>query len=138
ELFFELARAFPHVRFLAAGKSRDPAYEKALRDQYGKLANVEVLGFIDQFRGAELSRLLGRSWILVNTAAREGLPNAFIEAAAHGCAILSATDPDEFGSRFGHHALDDDFVRGLASLLEENRWRQLGEAGQDYVRKVFS
>ena len=138
ELFFELARMFPRVRFLAAGKSRDPSYEKTLRNQYGKLANVEMLGFIDQFRGPELSQLLGRSWILVNTAAREGLPNAFVEAVAHGCAILSAVDPDEFASRFGHHARDDNFVRGLTSLLEGNRWRQLGEAGRDYVRQVFA
>jgi glycosyltransferase involved in cell wall biosynthesis len=138
ELFFELARAFPHVRFLAAGRSRDPDYERALRDRYGKLANVELLGFIDQFRGGELSRLLGRSWVLVNTAAREGLPNAFIEAAAHGCAILSAVDPDAFASRFGHHAADDDFVRGLTILLEGDRWRQLGEAGRDHVRRVFA
>jgi glycosyltransferase involved in cell wall biosynthesis len=138
ERFFELARAFPHVRFLAAGKSRDPLYERSLRDQYGRVANLELLGFVDQFRGPELSRLLSRSWILVNTAAREGLPNAFIEAAAHGCAILSAVDPDEFASRFGHHASDDDFVRGLTLLLEANRWRQLGEAGRDYVRQVFA
>ena len=138
ELFFELARAFPRVRFLAAGKSRDPGFEKTLRDRYGNLANVEMLCFIDQFSGTELSRLLSRSWILVNTAAREGLPNAFIEAAAHGCAILSAVDPDSFASRFGHHVADDDFVRGLTSLLESNHWQQLGEAGRDYVQRVFS
>jgi glycosyltransferase involved in cell wall biosynthesis len=138
ELFFELARAFPRVRFLAAGKSRDPGYETMLRDRYGSLPNVEMLGFIDSFSGGEHSRLLGRSWILINTAAREGLPNAFIEAAAHGCAILSAVDPDSFASRFGHHAADDDFVRGLTTLLENNRWRQLGEAGRDFVRRVFS
>jgi glycosyltransferase involved in cell wall biosynthesis len=138
ERFFELARAFPQVRFLAAGKSRDLGYERALRDRYGTLANLEMLGFIDQFRGPELSRLLGRSWILVNTAAREGLPNAFIEAAAHGCAILSAVDPDAFASRFGHHAADDDFVRGLSILLEGDRWRRLGEAGRDHVRRIFA
>ncbi len=138
ELFFELARAFPRVRFLAAGKSRDPGFETALRDRYGNLANVEMLGFLDQFSGTEISRLLSRSWILVNTAAREGLPNAFIEAAAHGCAILSAVDPDSFASRFGHHAADDNFVRGLTSLLESNHWRQLGEAGREYVGRVFS
>lgn len=136
-MFFELARAFPHVRFLAAGKSRDPETGRALRDRYGKLANIEMVGFIDQFRSDELSRLLGRSWIMVNTAAREGLPNAFIEAAAHGCAILSAVDPDGFATRFGHHAADDDFARGLALLLEGDRWRQLGEAGRDHVRQVF-
>jgi glycosyltransferase involved in cell wall biosynthesis len=138
ELFFELARRFPRVRFLAAGKSRDPAYERSLRDRYGKLPNLQMLGFIDQFRGPELSQLLGRSWILINTAAREGLPNAFIEAAAHGCAILSAVDPDQFASRFGYHATEDDFADGLTRLLEGNQWRQLGEAGRDHVRRVFS
>ncbi len=138
EMFFELARAFPRVRFLAVGKSRNPAYEGALRRRFGKLPNVEMLGFIDQFQSDELSRLMGRSWILVNTAAREGLPNSFIEAAAHGCAILSAVDPDGFASRFGHHAADDDFVRGLSLLLENDRWRQLGEAGREHVRRVFA
>jgi glycosyltransferase involved in cell wall biosynthesis len=138
ELFFELARRFPSVRFLAAGRSLDPDYERNLRDRYGKLHNPEMLGFIDQFRGPELSHLLGRSWILVNTAAREGLPNAFIEAAAHGRAILSAVDPDQFASRFGYHAFEDDFAGGLTRLLEGNQWQQLGEAGRDYVRQVFS
>jgi glycosyltransferase involved in cell wall biosynthesis len=75
---------------------------------------------------------------MVNTSAREGLPNVFVEAAAHGCAILSALDPDKFASRFGHHAIDGDFAGGLESLLEGNRWRQLGEAGRDYVRREFS
>lgn len=138
ELFFELARAFPRVRFLAAGKSRDPGYEALLRATYRNLANVELLGFVDQFSSIDLSRLLSRSWILVNTAAREGLPNVFIEAAAHGCAILSALDPDKFASRFGHYAEDGDFAGGLTKLLEGDRWRQLGEAAREYVRREFS
>jgi glycosyltransferase involved in cell wall biosynthesis len=138
ERFFELAQAFPRVRFLAAGKSRDPSYEQMLRQQYGGLANVEMLGFVDQFRGPGLSQLLGHSWILVNTAAREGLPNAFLEAAAHGCAILSAVNPDGFASRFGQHVQDDNFERGLSCLLEGDRWRELGEQGRDYVQRMYS
>jgi glycosyltransferase involved in cell wall biosynthesis len=138
EIFFELARAFPNVRFLAAGKSRDAEYDRYLRETYGNLANLEMVGFIDQFRSDELSQLLGRSWILVNTAAREGLPNAFIEAAAHGCAILSAVDPDGFASRFGYCAQDDNFVRGLETLLQGDCWRQLASEGYAYVRDVFA
>jgi glycosyltransferase involved in cell wall biosynthesis len=138
EMFLQLARAFPRVRFVAVGKSRDPAYERVLREQCARLGNVEMPGFIDQFRSDELSRVMARSWVMVNTAAREGLPNAFIEAAAHGCAILSGMDPDGFASRFGHHAADDDFARGLASLLENDRWRQLGATGREHVRRTFS
>jgi glycosyltransferase involved in cell wall biosynthesis len=138
EIFFELAKSFPQVRFLAAGMSRDQNWDQYLRTRYGNLSNLEMVGFIDQFRSDALSRLLGQSWILVNTAAREGLPNAFIEAAAHGCAILSAVDPDGFASRFGYHAEKDDFIQGLDTLLQNDRWRQFAAQGLEYVRRVFS
>jgi glycosyltransferase involved in cell wall biosynthesis len=138
EIFFELAKVFPDVHFIAAGKSRDEAWDQSLRNQYGNLPNLELVGFLDQFRSNDLSQLLGRSWILVNTAAREGLPNAFIEAAAHGCAILSAVDPDGFASRFGYHAANDNFAQGLEFLLQNERWRPLAVQGLDYVRQVFS
>ena len=146
EVFFELAKAFPQVRFLAAGQSRDAEWDQHLRQTYGDLPNLELLGFIDQFRSDELSRLLGRSWILVNTAAREGLPNAFIEAAAHGCAILSAVDPDDFASSFGCHVQDGEqseglverFAGGLSALLQDDHWRQCAAQGHAYVRQTFS
>ncbi|MCC7130806.1 MAG: glycosyltransferase family 4 protein [Anaerolineae bacterium] len=138
ELFFELARQFPEVRFLAAGKSRDPDYECSLREAYERLPNLEMLGFIDQFNTNRLMRTLEKSWILVNPAAREGLPNAYIEAAAHGCAILSAVDPDGFTSRFGYHVTDDDFASGLTALLKDDRWRTLGEEARRYVSEVFA
>jgi glycosyltransferase involved in cell wall biosynthesis len=138
EIFFELARSFPEVRFLAAGKSRDPAWDRFLREKYSHLHNMQILGFIDQFRSDELSNVLGQSWILVNTAIREGLPNAFIEAAAHGCAILSAVDPDSFASQFGYHAHEDDFAAGLDFLLRENKWKALGDKGYAHIWKVFA
>lgn len=138
ELFFDLARVFPQVRFLAAGQSRNAEYDAQLRREYGNLPNLELLGFIDQFRSDALSKLLEQSWILANTAAREGLPNSFIEAAAHGCAILSAVDPDEFASRFGCRVQDDDFAAGLRFLLENDRWRELASAGRRYVFETFS
>lgn len=138
ELFFELAKSFPEVQFLTAGKSRNPEWDNHLRNTYKDLPNLKLLGFIDQFRSNELSRLLEQSWIMVNTAAREGLPNAFIEAAAHGCAILSAVDPDGFASQFGYQVRDDDFVTGLKALLEGNRWEELSQKGRAYVSETFA
>jgi glycosyltransferase involved in cell wall biosynthesis len=137
EIFFELAREFPNVRFLATGKSRDQTWDRHLRSRYGGVSNLEMLGFIDQFRTDQLSRLLGRSWILVHTAAREGLPNAYIEAAAHRCAVLSAVDPDGFASQFGYHAVKDDFSKGLQTLLDNDLWMECGQRGYDYVSDVF-
>jgi glycosyltransferase involved in cell wall biosynthesis len=137
ELFFELIDKFPNVQFLAAGRSRDEQWDQYLRTKYGHLPNLEILGFIDQFQSDRLSSLLGKSWILVNTAAREGLPNAYIEAAAHRCAILSAVDPDGFASQFGYHASQDDFAEGLEVLLQNDRWVQCAQRGYDYVRETF-
>ena len=137
EMFFELVKAFPQVRFLAAGQSRDAEWDHYLRDKYGGLPNLEMLGFIDQFNGNRLWQIFSESWVLVNTAAREGLPNALKEAAAHGCAILSSVDPDGFASRFGYHADHDNFVEGLDFLLQDNHWRERGALGREYVTDKF-
>jgi glycosyltransferase involved in cell wall biosynthesis len=136
-LFFDLVERFPGVRFLAVGRSRDAAYDRELRERYGHLPNLELVGFVDQFDSEELSAILGRSWIVVNTAAREGLPNAFLEAAAHRCAILSEVDPDGFASRFGARVEAADFAGGLDWLLEHDRWRERGARGQAHVREIF-
>ena len=135
--FFDLVTRFPHVRFIAVGRSRDESYDRQLRETYGGIENLELVGFVDQFGSGRLSEILGRSWIVVNTAAREGLPNAFIEAAAHRCAILSDVDPDGFASRGGYFVDKGDFAGGLEWLLAGDRWRQLDHRGHAYVRETF-
>ena len=137
ELFLSLAEKFPDVDFIAAGKSRDKKYDQYLRDKYGKLPNLEMTGFIDQFASNRHSEILEQSWIMVNTATREALPNSFIEAMSFGCAILSAVNPDDIASEFGYHAGDDDFVAGLESLLADDRWKTQGRKGYEYTRDTF-
>lgn len=137
EAFFSLAAQFPHVRFVAAGASNDPTWDAHLRLQYGALPNLDMRGFVDQFATTELSDILGRAWVIVNTSAREGLPNSMLEAAAHRCAILSAVNPDEFASLFGWHAADGDFAAGLRHLVDQGHWRDRGLAGWRYVAETF-
>ena len=74
---------------------------------------------------------------MVNTASREGLPNAFIESASHSCAILSHVNPDGFASEFGYHAENDEFEHGLKYLLEDNRWKEFGGEAYSYIRETF-
>lgn len=138
ELLIDLARANPKVHFIVAGASRDKLYDTALREEFAKLPNVELTGFINQFESERLSSILSRSWILINTAAREGLPNSFIEACAHKCAILSAVDPDNFSSQFGYFASKDDFEEGIRFLLQEKHWKEMGEKGYSYVKENFA
>ena len=138
ELFLQLAERFPHVKFIAIGKGRTDAYDRKVRERYGHLPNVELPGFIDQFASPRLFELLSASWVLVNTALREGLPRSFMEAAASGCAILSRVDPDGFASRFGFRADRDNFAEGLQWLLTQDRWRTLGQAAREHVVGTYA
>jgi glycosyltransferase involved in cell wall biosynthesis len=138
ERFFELARQFPDVDFISVGGGgAGPVEDARLRALASEAPNLEVRGIIDQFHSRELSRILARSWILVNTSSREGLPTTFLEAAAHRCAILSYADPDGFASRFGCRAGDQPLAAGLEWLLEGNRWRARGELARAFIAGVF-
>lgn len=114
---------------MAVGGTRDRERDGYLRRTYSGIPNVEMTGIINQFETDKLARVYEQSWVLVNTSAREGLPNTFLEAAANRCAILSPVDPDHFTSRFGYHADDGDLRKGLAFLPEGDRWRCRGEQG---------
>jgi glycosyltransferase involved in cell wall biosynthesis len=133
ELFFELARRFPHVRFIAMGKAHDEQRDQELRKLYNRIPNLEMPGFVE---GLEKEQLLERCWVLVNTSVSEGLPVSFLEAAAHRCAILSFHNPDGFASRFGYHASDGNLDQGLEFILEGERWRERGQKGYNYVAEV--
>ncbi len=137
ELFFELAPHFPHVEFIAAGLAHDADRDRMLREKYAAIPNLQLRPLINQFEDSAFSELLGQSWVFVNTALREGLPNSFIEAAAHSCAILASVDPDGFCSQFGHRVEQDDFAGGLKQLLNNDQWRNRGEAGRKHVKATF-
>lgn len=138
ELFFDLAKQNPNIDFVAVGGNRDAAKDKMLRQKCRAIANLRLPGVLDQFSDPEWSRTMGRSWVLVNTSLREGLPTTFVEAAAHGTAILSHTDPDGFATRFGCCAAEGRLSEGLAWLLAEGRWKTCGGAGRTFVAEHFA
>ena len=84
EYFFELARRFPHVQFIAMGGCQ-PAFaerERVLREKYASVPNLQMVGWT---QGDAKSKVLETSWILVNTSWRECLPVSYLEACAHKC-----------------------------------------------------
>ena len=118
------------------GKTTDAERDKILREKYKNIPNLVMTGFVSE---EEKSRILEESWILVNTSWRECLPVSYLEACAHKCAILSHENPDDFAKNFGYHAeIGDlnDFERGLGWLIEEDRWKELGKKGYEYVKEV--
>ena len=132
ELFFDLARQFPQVQFIALGCAMDAERDKELREIGSGIPNLEMTGVVSEERKREI---LEKSWVLVNTAPIEGMPQSFIEACACRCALLSAVNPDDFAQNFGYRVQDDDFKSGLEHLLENNRWQEAGERGFEYVRE---
>lgn len=140
QIFCDLAERFPKVKFFLVGKSHDSGFGRYLGKKYGTLSNLEMTGFIDQFSSKDrFARILEQSWILVNTSVRECLPISYLEAAAYKCAILSGTEEDheDFARRFGCYVRNDDYASGLKFLLEDNNWKELGEKGQEYIRKNY-
>lgn len=137
ELFLQLAKSFPEVNFIAVGKGRNINFDNYLRKKYSYLNNLTMTGFINQFDANGISDILEKSWILINTATREGLPNSFLEALANKCAILSPLNPEDVTERFGFHVRDGNFLRGLKELLDNDSWRMKGEQGQNYVKENY-
>jgi len=147
EIFLQLVERFPDVRFRFAGSALDLDWVRHLRETYGSNSNLEWVGRIDQFREpAAHAAFLDDAWIMVNASTKEAMPNAFLEAAAHECAILAGLDPDEFASKFGYYVTPgsatkyptaEDFAAGLKWLLEEGRWRERGRLARAHVRETF-
>lgn len=135
EIFLDVAQRFPNVRFVVMGGGSDQSYAGEMKRRGAALSNVEFTDFIDQASDRRFFSNLSRAWILINTAAREGLPLTFIEAAANGCAILSACNPDGYASNFGYHVTDGDFARGLDVLLAGDTWRMAGERARAHAER---
>ena len=139
-IFLELAKQFPDFRFVAVGQgsaSAERGFDAELRGRFRDVPNLEMPGLINRFREPErMQQLLSDTWIFVSTAVREGLPLTFLEAAAHGCPIISRVDPDQFATKFGRQVHDDDYAAAIRSLLADAPLEK-GRAAYEYVRNTY-
>jgi glycosyltransferase involved in cell wall biosynthesis len=133
EIFFELAREFPDVEFVAMGRSHDDESDARLRKRYGSLSNVSIPGFVSE---EEKSRILEESWALLNTSVREALPISFLEALAHETIIISGLDPDGLTGRYGYLVGGDDYAEGVKRMLTDEGRRNKGTKGRRHVEEV--
>jgi glycosyltransferase involved in cell wall biosynthesis len=134
ELFFQLAKQFPEIHFIAMGKCHDYAKDEKLREDYSKVNNLDLTGFVSE---AEKQEILGKSWALVNTSVREALPISFLEALACRTPIISGENPDELVSRFGYRVQEDNYQDGLKWLLDSDSWKKKGEMGKKEIERVY-
>jgi glycosyltransferase involved in cell wall biosynthesis len=133
-IFFELARKFPDIQFVALGAPSMFFEEmfKKIAEKYRILPNLKLMGFLD---GHEKWKILDKCWILILPSIKEGLPIAMLEGLAHKCALLSSVNPDGLTERFGYWVRENDFIEGLKWLLENDKWKDFGDKGYKYVRE---
>ena len=98
ELFLEIARLLPHRRFVMVGgrgSNGNAALYESIRSAALQQPNVEFLGFQPLER---VERLFDNARLVINTSAREGTPNTFLQAWARGVPTLAFVDT---GARLG-------------------------------------
>ncbi len=142
-LYIELARRFPHVEFLLAGRSH---FTGEGSWTLGDLPpNVRVLGHIDE---AEKVRFLSSAWILINTSIHEGLAVSFLEALACETPLLACVNTGGVVSRFGLYAgrfdgTGMDALPALSAALEQmlsnpEALRRIGTEGRVWVEQTHN
>lgn len=135
EIFFRLAKDFPNFKFVVMGQSTNPSDHEKVIKNYKNIPNLKFLGWTF---GEQKSSILEKAWVLINTSIHEGLPNAFLEAWAHQCAVLSSTNPDNLVNNYGYYLnkKDENFATGLKKLIETDLWKENGKKGQNYVKET--
>lgn len=80
----KIIKKYPHVYFFLAGKGKLEAKLRSQINQLGIKTNFILLGFFD-----DIHPLLKNADIFVFSSLYEGMPNAILEAMAHGLPIVS-------------------------------------------------
>lgn len=133
-LFLELAEKLPEVEFIAMGHSHNPLKDSTLRKRYSHIHNLRLTGFVSE---QEKSRILERSWALVNTSVREALPVSFLEALAHETLLISGENPDYLTQAYGYVVHSDDYIKSIELMIGDEDRLETGRRGRKHVEKVY-
>jgi glycosyltransferase involved in cell wall biosynthesis len=139
DIALKIAKEMPQFDFYfigsASGLKEYLIRQKQLRKLYKKYKNIHILDFINE---KEKQLLLQKSWLLLNTSVREGLPISFLEAGANKMAIVSSVDPDEYTSKFGIFVEDgkiENFKNSINYLIKTEECFELGKLAYKYMLK---
>ncbi len=141
--YVDLARAFPEARFVMIPVPDDPRLPH-LGEVRAAAPGVPNLELLDPLPHEQLSQLVARAAAVVNTSSYEGMPNAFLEAWAHGVPVLTLEfDPDAVVARNGLGVSAggswERFVEGARELWQGRDHREeLAARVRTYVERVHS
>lgn len=139
--FVELAEKMPEERFtMICQRAMGDRNYKTLTERAKRAENLE---FIERVRFDQIYGYFRRAKIFVNTSDAEGFPNTFIQACQCGTAIASLkVNPDGFIDEYECGICCRGQLGGLheavKSLLEDNKYVEMGENGRAYAEKVHN
>lgn len=145
DMFIEIARLLPHVRFRLVGGPIEG--DAAMQNRFEKLKalaagvpNLELTGFVPF---AEVEAYFDQASILVSTSSNEGFPNTFLQAWARGIPVVSTFDAGTAESDgtlpFARVASVDEAVNEISRLAgETGYWQQRSHSSQAYFNTHHS
>lgn len=134
-LFLELARRLPDLPFVMIMPGTD-AFASEIAEEAGLIPNLTRVGYVPF---GEIDRYFRNARVFVNTSAKEGFPNTFIQAFLHGTPVLSfQVDPDGILTRSGlgwccQESLE--VAETILRTLSAEEQEAYGAACVDYVRR---
>ena len=143
ELFLELARRLPGLRFrMVGGPSSEPggaALFDRIRAVAAGIPNLEFIGFVPY---ARIDREFDRARVFVNTSDFEGFPNTFLQSWSRRIPTVSFCD---VGATFEQAPLTTvvEDIEGMAAAVEQLMtdlalWETQGARLQRYARSAHS
>ena len=138
ELFLELAKAIPEVRFqMIAARGDNEEYYSRFKETVGKIKNLEFLGFIPF---DDTGRYYKEASLLVNTSIVEGFPYAFIQAWMGYTPVVSLnSDPDGVISKYRlglHSKTYNQMVEDIKTLINNKLLSmEMGKNARRYVEE---
>jgi glycosyltransferase involved in cell wall biosynthesis len=142
ELFVELARALPQLRFRmigGAGAGEDAAIYERVRAQAASLPNLEFVGFVPL---GEIEHHFDAARVFVNTSEYEGFPNTFLQSWARAIPTVSFIDCGayEAGRPIGSICRDIDEMSAVVARIGEDdqAWQEEGVRARTYFESHHS
>jgi glycosyltransferase involved in cell wall biosynthesis len=143
ELFLELARRLPHLRFRMvggpSGETAGDALFEQIKEQAREIPNLEFVGFVPF---AEIDPHFNAARVFVNTSDFEGFPNTFLQSWSRRIPTVSFCDT---GSRFNGEQVvtvaDDlnDMTVLVDRLMHENVfWQTSGSRASSCYEKFHT
>ncbi len=139
QLFLDLARAFPQVKFTMVAPGHGDVFEQNLRQQAAALSNLD---YIPSLSLEEVQNLFARARLLVSTSSFEGFPNTFLEASLQETPILSMDiDPDDYLARHGAgvvcHTAEELHQQASRLLAQDSELQEMGQRGRQAVLQEY-